>query len=130
MHFMADSFQGLRQIGQVRVQVTDVDRAVSFYRDTLGLPFLFQFPGMAFFDCDGVRLMLVQPEGRAFGGQSAIYYRVTDIHAAQKALQQRGVTFDDDPHLIYEDDTHAEWMCFFKDPDDNVLALMSSVPKN
>jgi len=94
---------GLHQIGQIRIQVTDVDRAVAFYRDTLGMSFLFAFPGMGFFDVDGVRLMLVEPEGRAFGGESAIYYRVDEIGEAMRTLQARGVTFDDQPHVVHRD---------------------------
>ena len=123
-----DSF-GLRQIGQIRIQVTDVDRAVAFYRDVLGMTFLYAFPGMGFFDVDGVRLMLVEPEGRAFGGVSAIYYRVDDIGLAVKTLEARGVTFDDQPHVVHQDETNDLWMAFFRDPDGNVLALMSEVPK-
>jgi catechol 2,3-dioxygenase-like lactoylglutathione lyase family enzyme len=121
-------FDGLGRIGQVRIAVHDVDRAVAFYRDTLGMPFLFQFPGMAFFDLDGVRLMLVDPQSRDFGGQSVIYYRVSDIGQAHAALADRGVEFSDQPHVVHADDSHEEWMCFFRDPDDNVLALMSAVP--
>ena len=119
---------GLRQIGQVRIEVTDVERAVAFYRDVLGMPFLFAFPGMGFFDLDGVRLMLVEPEGRAFGGESAIYYRVDDIAAAHATLEGRGVTFDDSPHIVHRDAAYDLWMAFFRDPDRNVLALMSEVP--
>lgn len=125
---MVDTDWGLSQIGQIRIQVTDVDRAVAFYRDKLGMQFLYAFPGMAFFDVDGVRLMLVEPEGRAFGGESAIYYRVADIGQAVKTLEARGVTFDDRPHVVHRDPAYDLWMAFFRDPDDNVLALMSEVP--
>ena len=121
-------FTGLRQIGQVRVAVSDVDRAVAFYRDVLGMAFIFQFPGMAFFDLDGIRLMLVDPESRDFGGESVIYYRVDDIGLAHERLTERGVAFDDKPHVVHRDENHELWMAFFKDPDRNVLALMSEVP--
>ena len=124
----AESFDGLRQIGQVRVAVSDIDRAVSFYRDTLGMSFIFQFPGMAFFDLDGTRLMLVDPQSRDFGGESVIYYRVEDIGRAHAALTERGVDFSDAPHVVHQDDRHELWMAFFRDPDRNVLALMSEVP--
>lgn len=126
---MTDEPFGLHQVGQIRIQVTDVDRAVAFYRDALGMSLLFAFPGMAFFDLEGVRLMLVEPEGRAFGGRSAIYYRVADIGQAVKALEARGVAFDDQPHVVHRDDVHDLWMAFFRDPDDNILALMSEVPR-
>ena len=125
---IADLAFGLRQIGQIRIQVTDVDRAVAFYRDTLGMTFLYAFPGMGFFDVDGVRLMLVEPEGRAFGGESAIYYRVDDIGQAVKTFEARGVAFDDQPHVVHRDPAYDLWMAFFRDPDGNVLALMSEVP--
>jgi catechol 2,3-dioxygenase-like lactoylglutathione lyase family enzyme len=126
---MTDEPFGLHQIGQIRIQVSDVDLAVAFYRDILGMPFLFAFPGMGFFDLDGVRLMLVEPEGRAFGGRSAIYYRVADIGQAVTTLEARGVAFDDQPHVVYQDDEQDTWMAFFRDPDDNILALMSEVAK-
>ena len=125
---MADAPWGLRQVGQIRIQVTDLDRAVAFYRDALGMSFLFAYPGMAFFDLDGVRLMLVEPEDRAFGGESAIYYRVADIGQAVQTLEARGVTFDDQPQVVHRDPAYDLWMAFFRDPDGNILALMSEVP--
>jgi catechol 2,3-dioxygenase-like lactoylglutathione lyase family enzyme len=125
---MSSGFEGIRRIGEVRVAVTDVDRAVAFYRDWLGMPFLFQFPGMAFFDLDGIRLMLVDPTSRDFGGESVIYYRVDDIGLAHAALQERGVEFSDGPHVVHRDEEHELWMAFFRDPDRNVLALMTEVP--
>ena len=125
---MTDEAFGLHQIGQIRIQVTDVDRAVGFYRDTLGMSFLYAFPGMGFFDVDGVRLMLVEPEGREFGGVSAIYYRVDDIGQAVKTLESRGVTFDDQPHVVHRDPAYDLWMAFLRDPDGNIVALMSEVP--
>ena len=124
----ADEFAGIRRIGQIRVAVSDVDRAVAFYRDTLGMPFLFQFPGMAFFDLEGIRLMLVDPESRDFGGESVIYYRVDDIGLAHTKLTERRVDFSDKPHVVHRDENHELWMAFFRDPDRNVLALMSEVP--
>ena len=123
-----EEFTGLRRIGQIRVAVSDVDRAVAFYRDVLGIAFIFQFPGMAFFDLEGIRLMLVDPESRDFGGESVIYYRVDDIGLAHGKLTERGVEFSDRPHVVHRDENHELWMAFFRDPDRNVLALMSEVP--
>lgn len=125
---MTDESFGLHQIGQIRIQVTDVDQAVAFYQDSLGMSFLYAFPGMAFFDADGVRLMLVEPEGRDFGGVSVIYYRVDDIGQAVKTLESRGVAFDNQPQVVHRDPAYDLWMAFFRDPDGNVLALMSEVP--
>ena len=121
------SFAGLSRIGQIAVVVHDVPRAVAFYRDTLGMRFLFDAPPkMAFFDCGGIRLMLSLPEGAEFDHPgSIIYYGVEDIHAAAAALTARGVVFDTAPHIVARL-PHADlWMGFFRDPDGNVLAVMS-----
>jgi methylmalonyl-CoA/ethylmalonyl-CoA epimerase len=123
----ADTFPGLSRIGQVFVSISDIDRAVEFYRDVLGMRFLFRFPGIAFFDCDGVRLYLAQPERPDFAGRSAIYYRVDDIATAVRALEGRGVVFSGRPHVVHRDAEHELWMAFFQDPDGNNLALMNEV---
>ena len=120
---------GLDRIGQIGIRVRDLDRAIAFYRDVLGMRFLFQAPpGLAFFDCGGIRLMLGTPEKDEFDHPaSIIYYDVDDIRAAHQAIAGRGATFVDEPHVVARL-PHAElWMCFLRDPDDNVLALMSEV---
>jgi methylmalonyl-CoA/ethylmalonyl-CoA epimerase len=116
----------LTQIGQIAINVRDLQRAVAFYRDTLGMRFLFQAPGgLAFFDCGGVRLMLGVPEKSEFDHPTSIlYYKVPDITAAYETLTSRGVTFIDEPHLIAKLPTHELWMTFFRDSEENVLALM------
>jgi catechol 2,3-dioxygenase-like lactoylglutathione lyase family enzyme len=120
---------GLRQLGQIAVTVCDLDRAVAFHRDALGMPFLFRVPNLAFFDCDGVRLMLTAPEGPEFDHPSSVLYvRVDDLDAAHATLRTRGVTFDDEPHLIATMPDHELWMAFFRDSERNILALMSEVP--
>lgn len=125
---MPDPSFGLGQIGQILIPVTDVDRATAFYRDTLGVRFLFAFPGMAFLDADGVRLYLAAPTEPGFDGRSTLYFRVPDIHAAVAELEARGVPFTDRPHMIFDDGRQQTWMCFAKDPDGNNVALMSEVP--
>lgn len=121
---------GLSRIGQVHVNVRDLERAVRFYRDALGMRFLFQVPGMAFFDCGGIRLMLGTPERPEFDHPSSvIYYKVEDIQAAYDALQDRGVRFEGEPHLVAKLDLHDLWLAFFRDADENVLALMSEVAR-
>jgi catechol 2,3-dioxygenase-like lactoylglutathione lyase family enzyme len=122
-----DTF-GLSTIGQILVPVGDAEHAAAFYRDALGLRFLFAFPHMAFFDADGVRLYLAEPESPAFRGRATLYFRVPDIAAAVSALEARGVVFDEQPHVVHRDGTHELWMCFTKDPDDNNIGLMSEVP--
>jgi methylmalonyl-CoA/ethylmalonyl-CoA epimerase len=118
---------GLDRIGQIALTVTDVARAVKFYRDSLGMRFLFQVPNLAFFDCDGIRLMLSLPEKAAEGSSSVIYYKVANIQQAFETLTSRGVTFEGAPHLIAKLPDHDLWMAFFRDPDRNLLALMSEV---
>jgi methylmalonyl-CoA/ethylmalonyl-CoA epimerase len=119
---------GLSRIGQIAVPVTDIDRAVAFYRDVLGMRFLFQAPpGLGFFDCGGVRLMLDAPARAQAGQGSVVYYQVPDLPAAFKALTARGVEFEAKPHLIARMPDHELWMAFFRDPDRNLLALMSEV---
>ncbi|HEV8124677.1 MAG TPA: VOC family protein [Gemmatimonadales bacterium] len=118
----------LAAIGQIAVPVSDIDRAVAFYRDVLGMRFLFQAPpGLGFFDCGGVRLMLDLPAKAQAGNSSVIYYKVDDIQVAFEALSARGVTFEGEPHLIAKLPDHELWMAFFRDPDGNLLALMSEI---
>ena len=123
-------FDGLGTIGQIHVSVTDVDRSVAFYRDVLGIPFLFRVPGqpMAFFDCDGVRLYLGVPESEDFRSRGVLYFTVVDITEAHRALMDRGVTFRDEPHLVHRTEDRELHMAFFTDPDGNSLALMADVP--
>jgi len=119
---------GLSRIGQIAVNVHDLERAVAFYRDTLGMKLLFQVPKMAFFQAGGVRLMLGLPETEKFDHPaSVIYYQVDDIHQAHVTISERGVAFVDQPHFIAKLPDHELWMAFFKDTEGNTLALMSEV---
>ena len=117
----------LDQIGQIAVPVSDIERAVAFYRDTLRMRFLFQAPpGLGFFDCAGVRLMLDAPaKAQSENYSSVIYYRVADLDTAFETLSARGVVFEKRPHLMARLPDHELWMAFFRDPDENLLALMS-----
>ena len=117
--------KSLAALGQIALAVTDADRAQAFYRDTLGLPFLFRFGPLVFFDCAGVRLMLDGgEEGVRTASSGCLYFRIDDIADAHRTLQGRGIAFDDGPHLIAKMPDHELWMAFFKDPDGNQLALM------
>jgi methylmalonyl-CoA/ethylmalonyl-CoA epimerase len=120
---------GMKRIGQIAVSVSNLERAVAFYRDTLGLKFLFQAPpGLAFFMCGDVRLMLALPEkDQPAKMSSVIYYLVDDIKAEFKALCDKGAKAEGEPHLIARMPDHELWMAFFRDPDDNMFALMNEV---
>jgi len=118
----------LGAIGQIAITVHDLPRAVRFYRDVLGLRFLFEVPTLAFFDAGGVRLMLGVPEDPKFDHPaSIIYYRVVDIHAAAARLRARGATLQSEPHLIAKLPDHELWMVFLEDSEGNTLGLMSEV---
>ena len=116
----------IEAIGQIALTVHDVQRSVAFYRDALGLRFLFApSPTLAFLMIGDVRLMLSAPEGGLTpAGGSVLYLRVADIDAEYAALSARAVTFVDAPHLVARMPDHELWMCFFRDPDDHLLALM------
>jgi len=119
---------GLSAIGQIGTSVTDIDRAVAFYRDTLGMKLMFQVPQMAFFDCAGTRLMLSISERPSESYSSILYFNVPDIQQAHEILSGRGAAFEGPPHMIARMPGHDLWMAFFRDPDRNLLALMSQVP--
>ena len=121
---------GLSRIGQIHVGVSDLKRATAFYRDVLGVPLLFEVPGMSFFDCARIRLMLGAAE-RADQPRhaSVLYFRVDDIHSAADALRARQVRLEGEPHLVARLDRHDLWMAFFRDTEDNVMALMSEVAR-
>jgi methylmalonyl-CoA/ethylmalonyl-CoA epimerase len=123
---MAEREFGLGAIGQIAINVHDLGRAVAFYRDRLGMRFLFEVPNMAFFDCGGVRLMLgVATEPVFDHPASIVYYRVDDIGDAHAVLEERGVVFTTAPHHVADLGDRDLWLAFFEDPDANVLALMS-----
>jgi methylmalonyl-CoA/ethylmalonyl-CoA epimerase len=117
---------GLAKIHQISMRAHDVDRATRFYRDTLGVPFLFAFPpNLAFFDCAGVRLMLTRPEPGFDHPGSILYFAVDDINATAQTLKSRGVTFTDEPHKIATLADREVWLAVFTDSEGNSLALMS-----
>lgn len=118
---------GLSKIGQIAMNAQDLDRAIGFYRDALGLRFLFRAPPrLAFFDCDGIRLLLDVPEDKEFAHPGSIlYFSVDDIEKTHESLVTRGVVFRKAPHLIAKLPDREVWMAFFDDTEGNTLALMS-----
>ncbi len=128
---IASAGVGILRLGQIQVRAHDVERASTFYQDVLGLKLLFKAPpGLAFFDCGGVRLMIDSPEKPEFDHPSSIlYFAVPDIQAAHAQMKQSGVRFEDEPHLIAKMPDHDLWMTFFRDSEDNLMALMSEVKR-
>ena len=119
---------GLSRIGQIAVNVHDLEHAVAFYKDRLGMKLLFQVPGLAFFDCGGIRLMLGPAEKPEYDHPGSIlYYKVDDIQATYTELARRGVEFLGAPHRVAKMPDHELWMAFLKDSEGNTLALMSEV---
>ncbi|MHB1225832.1 MAG: VOC family protein, partial [Gemmatimonadaceae bacterium] len=115
------------KVAQLLIPVEDLGQGVAFYRDVLGIPFLFAAPPrMAFFDCGGVRLLVgVMPQGQIAQRGSVIYFQVPDIHAVHSSLRDRGVDFRAAPHVVNRTPGSELWLSEFTDPDGNQLALMS-----
>ena len=118
-------------VGQLLIPVENLERAIAFYRDTLGLKFLFAAPPqMSFFQSGTVRFLVGVPEadGPRHRG-SMVYFKVTDIHAVYQTLVERGVSFPAAPHVVHRAPTYELWLTEFSDPDGNQLALMSELQK-
>lgn len=121
----------LDRIGQIAITVHDLDRAVAFYRDTLGMRFLFQVPNLAFFDCGGIRILLGKPEKPEQDHPgSVLYFKVADIQASWAALMEKGVKAVEPPVLVAPMKDHDLWIGAFEDLDGNPLALMAEVPRS
>lgn len=119
---------GITSIGQIAINVKDPARATAFYRDVLGLKFLFNAGTLNFFDCGGVRLMLSLPEKPEFDHPSSIlYFKVGDLRATYERMKSAGAKFVDEPHLIARMPDHELWMSAFHDTEGNLLELMSEV---
>src|SRR6476659_2792405 len=122
---------GLSTIEQIAVNAQDIERAVAFYRDKLGMKLLFSVPpNLAFFDCDGIRLMLSLPAKPEFDHPgSIIYFKVDDIQQAYALLSERAVRFEEKPIFVADMGSYDLWLSSFRDSENNLLALMSQVPK-
>ena len=122
---------GLSTIEQIAVTAHDIERATAFYRDTLGMKHLFSVPpNLAFFDCGGIRLMLLLPAKPEFDHPSSIiYFKVDDIQEACATLSQRGVQIEEQPIFVADMGTYDLWLASFRDSENNLLALMCHVAK-
>ena len=120
----------LGPIGQISVTAHDLDRAVAFYRDVLGMKFLFPAGQLAFFDCGGIRLMLAVPDKPEFDHPSSIlYFKVPDIQKSHAALVERKVKVEEAPILVAKLEKFDLWLSSFRDSEGNLLALMSEVAR-
>ncbi|KZE64394.1 glyoxalase [Fictibacillus phosphorivorans] len=118
----------IQNVGQLAVPVHNIKRSITFYEEILGLNLLFQTDTMAFFDCNGLRIMLTLPEKEEFAhSSSVIYFNVADIKQAYSTLQEKEVTFIDSPHIVAKMGNTETWMVFFKDSEGNTHGLMSEV---
>ncbi|GAM15250.1 VOC family protein [Mesobacillus selenatarsenatis] len=118
----------VQKVGQIGIPVKNIERATAFYQEKLGLPLLFNTDTMAFFDCEGVRLLLTLPENEQFAHPSSvIYLQVEDIKAKYEELLSGGVEFIGEPHVVAKIGDTETWMVFFKDTEENTHAFMSEV---
>lgn len=118
----------IQNIGQIGIPVKNLGESISFYKEKLGLLLLFSTENMAFFDCNGLRLMLSLPEKEEFAhSSSVIYFRVENIKDSYERLKDEAVAFMDKPHMVAKMGQTETWMAFFKDPEGNTHALMSEI---
>ncbi|WP_078556326.1 VOC family protein [Bacillus alkalicellulosilyticus] len=116
------------KIGQIGVPVSNLNRAIEFYKEKLSLTLLFNTDSMAFFDCNGLSLMLTLPEKDEFAhSSSVIYFQVSNIKVTYEQLKAKNVLFVDEPHVVAKMGQTETWMVFFQDTEENTLALMSEV---
>ena len=119
----------LEKIGQIAITVTDVARAKDFYLNTLGMRFLFEAGPLVFFQCGDIRLMLSNSQVAEPRGGTIVYFKVEDIQIVHEQLQQKGVDLVRAPHLVAKMPDHNLWMMFLRDPDANLIGVMSEVPR-
>ncbi|MCM3765128.1 VOC family protein [Neobacillus niacini] len=118
----------IQKVGQIGVPVKDVERSIQFYKEKLELPLLFSTDTMAFFDCNGLRLLLSLPEKEQFAHPSSVvYFQVENIKESYEKMMEKGVEFVGEPHVVAKMGQTETWMTFFKDTENNVHALMSEV---
>ncbi len=124
----------LDEIMQVALTVSNLEEAKAFYRDVLGMRFLFDAGTMSFFQCGTLRLLIGTGDPAAAvptapGGGTILYFRVSDLAVVHAALKERGVAFTQEPHLVARMKSHDLWLAFLRDPAGNTLGLMSELPR-
>lgn len=126
---IAQSSVHFDNIGQIAITVRDLARSKAFYQDTLGMKFLFDAGAMCFFQCGDIRFMIGVSEQPVSLGGTILYFKVEDIQKTHALLREQGVVFHQTPHLVAKMPNHDLWMAFLKDPDDNVIGMMSEIPR-
>ncbi|WP_371873278.1 VOC family protein [Lysinibacillus sp. Ag94] len=125
---MSLEIKRIQSVGQIGIPVKELDRAIYFYKEKLGLSLLFNTDSMAFFECNGLRLLLTLPEKDEFiYSSSIIYFQVENLSMTYEDLVNKNVTFIDEPHVVAKMGQTETWMVFFKDTEDNTHAFMSEV---
>jgi catechol 2,3-dioxygenase-like lactoylglutathione lyase family enzyme len=117
-----------RKLVQVALTTRDLDRSKAFYRDTLGLPLLFEAGTMIFFDMGGTRLLIGTENTAGEPGGSVLYLEAPDIDTLAPTLEAKGVRFLGPSQVVQRTATHELKIRAFRDPDGNVLQLMGNVP--
>ncbi len=120
----------LDEIGQIALTVSNLEESKTFYRDVLGMKFLFDAGTMAFFQCGTVRLLIGTGGQTSPGGGTILCFRVKDIEQVHATLTEEGVEFIQPPHLVARMKTHDLWLADLKDPSGNLLALMDEKPRS
>lgn len=113
-------------LSQIHVSVSDVPRAVEFYRDVLGLDLLFEVSeqSMAFFDLgNGIRLYVGKAESAEFSSAPLLYFEVDAIEREHARLADLGIEFESVPHKVHETEGIELWMTFFTTPDGHLNAI-------
>ena len=122
---VGDRSIGAQSIGQIALPVQDIDRATDFYRDVIGLDFLFSAPpGLSFFRCGETRIMLTAGEGESGVGPPLLYYRTEALEAAHHAAVASGTHVEREPHVLHRTETIELWMAFYRDSENNLFAVM------
>jgi predicted enzyme related to lactoylglutathione lyase len=124
------NFSGLSEIGQIAVTVHDLNSAEKFYREKLGMKFMYRFPNLVFFDCGGVRLMLGLPENPEQDHPgSIIYFKVQDLIEAYSHFKKNLVEIIQEPQQVAKTGSVIIKMMFIKDPDNNPIGVYSETKK-
>ncbi len=119
---------GINHLGQLHITVRNLDQAVAFYRDVVGLNHLFDVPGqeMSFFQLGQTRLYLGTSSSPDFQSKPILYLDVDNIDTEFHRLRDEGVEFMTEPSVAHKDDNGELWLSFFRTPEGLPTALMET----